>query len=288
VGYTLTGAWRALRFAGPFDSGQLRSYLAARAIPGVERVEGGVYRRALALPHGPGVVELDLSRPDTARFRLLAGDSRDRAAAIGSCRRLLGIDADPAEARAALAGDPVLGPLVARRPGLRVPGALDGGELLVRAIVSQQVSLAAARTVLSRIAAAYGQALPHGRERLFPSAERLAAVDPGALPMPRARARALVAACGAVARGELDLRPGAHSAATRATLLALPGIGEWTASYVALRVLRDPDAFLPTDLGIRCALARLGQGAEIAEQWRPWRAYAAQHLWAASAMDGAE
>jgi AraC family transcriptional regulator of adaptative response / DNA-3-methyladenine glycosylase II len=281
-------AWRALRFAGPFDSGQLRSYLAARAIPGVERVEGGVYRRALALPHGPGIVELDLTRPDAVRFRLPAGDSRDRAAAIGACRRLLGIDADPAEARAALAGDPLLGPLVAKRPGLRVPGALDGGELLVRAIVSQQVSLEAARTVLGRIAAEHGQALPHGHERLFPSSERLATVDPATLPMPRVRSRALVSACGAIASGGLDLRPGADPAATRAALLALPGIGEWTASYVAMRVLRDPDAFLPTDLGIRRALARLGQSDEVAERWRPWRAYAAQHLWAASAVDGAE
>ena len=282
--------WRTLRVAGPFDSGQLRAYLAARAIPAVERVgDDGIYRRALLLPHGPAVVELDLSRAGRVRFRLPAGDSRDRGAAIEACRRLLGIDADPSEARAALAGDPVLGPLIAARPGLRVPGAIDGGELLVRAIVTQQISLGAARTVLGRIAAEYGQPLPHSRsERLFPPPERLAEIDPSALPMPGARGRALVTACAAIASGELDLRPGADPAETRASLLALPGIGDWTASYVALRVLRDPDAFLPTDLGIRRALRRLGQAPEVAERWRPWRAYAAQHLWAASAVDGAE
>jgi AraC family transcriptional regulator of adaptative response / DNA-3-methyladenine glycosylase II len=289
--------WRSLRISGPFDAGQLLAYLAARAIPGVERVEGAIYRRAVALPHGPAVVELDLGRDGAARFRLLAGDPRDRALAIERCRRLLGIDADPAEARAALARDPLLGPLVAARPGLRVPGAFDGGELAVRAIVNQQVSLAAARTVLGRLVAAHGQTLPHGRERPFPSAERLAELDPAGLPMPGARARALVAVCRAVADGRLDLRPGADRDEARAVLLALPGIGDWTASYIAMRALRDPDAFLPTDLGIRRGLAALGQpddrrSAEaLAERWRPWRAYAAQHLWAvaaASAMHGAQ
>jgi AraC family transcriptional regulator of adaptative response / DNA-3-methyladenine glycosylase II len=178
-----------------------------------------------------------------------------------------------------------------------VPGAFDGGELAVRAIVNQQVSLAAARTVLGRLVAAHGQTLPHGRERPFPSAERLAELDPAGLPMPGARARALVAVCRAVADGRLDLRPGADRDEARAVLLALPGIGDWTASYIAMRALRDPDAFLPTDLGIRRGLAALGQpddrrSAEaLAERWRPWRAYAAQHLWAvaaASAMHGAQ
>jgi AraC family transcriptional regulator of adaptative response / DNA-3-methyladenine glycosylase II len=243
----------------------------------------------LALPHRPGVVELDLRGGESVRFRLAAGDSRDRAAAIEQCRRLLGVDDDHAEARAALAGDRLLGPLIAARPGLRVPGAVDGGELAVRAIVNQQVSLAAARTVLGRLARAYGQALPHSRDRLFPPAEALAELDPAVLPMPRARARALVAACRAIASGQLDLQPRDDLAAARSQLLALPGVGDWTASYIAMRALRDPDAFLPTDLGIRRALARLGEpddrrSAEaLAERWRPWRSYAAEHLWASAA-----
>jgi AraC family transcriptional regulator of adaptative response / DNA-3-methyladenine glycosylase II len=279
---------RALPVRGPFDAAHLLCYLAARAVPGVERVAGHMFRRALELPHGPALVELELDG-ERARMRLPAGDSRDRAVAARRCRRLLGLDRDPAPARAALARDELLGPLVAVRPGLRVPGALDGGEILVRAIVNQQVSLAAARTVLGRLASEHGAAaLAHGRERCFPTAERLAALDPAALPMPAARGRALVAACGAIASGRLDLRPGADPAAARAALLALPGVGDWTASYVAMRALGDPDAFLPSDLGIRRALARLGgpadarSAAALAERWRPWRAYAAQHLWASA------
>jgi AraC family transcriptional regulator of adaptative response / DNA-3-methyladenine glycosylase II len=167
-----------------------------------------------------------------------------------------------------------------------VPGAIDGGEVAVRAIVNQQVSLAAARTVLGRLAAAHGRPLPHSRKRCFPTAERLAALDPQSLPMPAVRARALVAVCRAIAEGRLDLRPGGDREAARVSLLALPGVGDWTASYVAMRALRDPDAFLPTDLGIRRALMRLGRPGDrravdrLAERWRPWRAYAAQHLWA--------
>jgi AraC family transcriptional regulator of adaptative response / DNA-3-methyladenine glycosylase II len=265
--------WRALRVHGPVDNAQLLHYLAARAIPGVERVCGGSYRRVMALPHGPAVVELDLSRAGRVRFRLAAGDPRDRRSAIRLCRRLLGLDVDHADARAAFALDPVLAPLVARRPGLRVPGALDRNELAVRAIVSQQVSLEAARTLLGRLVQDYGRATPFGGERLFPTAARLAAIDPEALPMPRARARALVAVCRIAAERTLDL----------AALGAVPGIGDWTASYFAMRALRDPDAFPAGDLGIRRALARLGDPDP--ERWRPFRAYAAQHLWA-SLSDG--
>jgi AraC family transcriptional regulator of adaptative response / DNA-3-methyladenine glycosylase II len=260
--------WRALRFGGPFDGAQLLGYLAARAVPGVERVDGGVYRRVLRLAHGPAVVELDLRVAGRVRFRLAAGDRRDRRDAIARCRALLGLDADPAEARAALASDPAIGPLVAARPGLRVPGAVDRAELAVRAIVNQQVSLAGARTVLGRLVRDYGEPTPFKRERVFPTPARLAEIDPDGLPMPRARALALVAVSRAAAAGELDV----------ATLRATPGIGDWTASYFALRALRDPDAFPAGDLAIRRALARLG--APDPERWRPFRSYAAQHLWA--------
>jgi len=264
----VAAGWRALRFSGPFDSPQLLAYLAARAIPGVERVEGGVYRRTLALPHGAAVVELDLGAPGRVRFRLAAGDARDRRAAIARCRRLLGLDVDPAGARAVLSADPAIGPLVAERHGLRVPGTVDPAELAVRAIVNQQVSIAGARTILGRLVGEYGEPTPFRYERLFPTPARLAEVDPADLPMPRARGRALVAICRAAAAGELDVP----------ALRATPGIGDWTASYFALRALRDPDAFPAGDLAIRRALARLGNPDP--ERWRPFRAYAAEHLWA--------
>src|SRR4051812_40438330 len=200
-------------------------WLGARAVPGVEAIEGDVYRRALSLPHGPALVEIDLGA-DGALVRVPAADSRDRDAAVAACVRLLGADRDWEEARAALGDDPLLGPLVAARPRLRVPGSVDGAELTVRAIVNQQVSLGAARTVLGRIAASHALAVRHLPLRPFPSAERLAAVDPASLPMPRSRARALVAVCRMIAAGSLDLSPGADPAAARSALMAVPGIGD--------------------------------------------------------------
>jgi AraC family transcriptional regulator of adaptative response / DNA-3-methyladenine glycosylase II len=256
----------------------------------VESIEGALYRRALSLPHGPALVEIDLG---AGALLILAADSRDRPSAVERCYRLLGLDDDWTEARETLGHDPLLGPLIAARPGLRVPGTVDGGELAVRAIVNQQVSLAAARTVLGRLALAHGRPVRHWSLRPFPAPDLLAAADPDALPMPRGRARALVAVCGLVASGRLDLRVGADLAEARATLLSVPGIGDWTASYVAMRALRDRDAFLPTDLGIRRALASLGRPDNrrsvevLAERWRPWRAYAAQVLWAHGADSSA-
>ena len=257
--------WRSLQAEPPFDSAHALAYLAARAIPGVERVhEDGVYRRTLALPHGPAVIELRLEQ-DSARLRLPACDVRDRRDAAIRVRRLLGLDQDVRAPRQALAADPHLGPLIRDRPGLRVPGTVDGFELLIRAIVHQQVSLAAARTVLGRLAEQHGARLSrHTAERLFPTRAALAALDPRDLPMPGARARAIVAAARA---GTDDVE-------------AIPGVGPWTASYFAMRAGRDPDAFPAADLGIRRALERLG--GPDPDRWRPHRAYAAQHLWASA------
>jgi AraC family transcriptional regulator of adaptative response / DNA-3-methyladenine glycosylase II len=174
---------------------------------------------------------------------------------------------------------------VRKRPGLRVPGHVDGFEAAVRAVLGQQVSVAGARTLAARLAATYGDPLPEpsGTLRfLFPSAARLAAVPEGDLPGPRTRARALLALAAAVADGSLDLDRGVDRLATYDALLALPGIGPWTASYVAMRALGDPDAFLPTDLGVRYAVAALAPTASpgaLAEAWRPWRSYALMHLW---------
>src|SRR3954468_15441568 len=177
--------WRPLNLKKPFDGDHMLAYLTARAIPGVERVEGSVYRRTLALPHGPALLELDI-RPDSVKLSLPACDSRDRREAATRARRLLGLDQDLTEARAALARDPALGPLIAARPGITVPGSADAFELLIRAIVHQQVSLAAARTILGRLSEEHGRPAVRGM-RLFPSREALAALDPADLPMPAAR-----------------------------------------------------------------------------------------------------
>jgi AraC family transcriptional regulator of adaptative response / DNA-3-methyladenine glycosylase II len=278
-----------LPYRGPLEAGGLIAFFARRAVPGIEEATGGVYRRSVALPHGPAVVELE-PREDhvLARFRL--EDVRDLAVAVERSRRLLDLDSDPGSVADALGADPVIGPLVRAAPGLRVPGHLDPHELAVRAVLGQQVSVAGAATLAARLVADYGVALarPVGAvTHLFPSAAALAAADPERLAMPASRRRAVLGLAGALAADALVLDPGADRAQARARLLALPGIGPWTAEYVAMRALRDPDAFLPTDLGVRRGLEALGEdgspasAAALAERWRPYRAYALQHVWAA-------
>jgi AraC family transcriptional regulator, regulatory protein of adaptative response / DNA-3-methyladenine glycosylase II len=281
----------------PFDGESLVAFLAARAIPGIEEVEDLTYRRTLALEHGPAVIALTPATR-TVRAELRLADLRDLTAAVARCRRLLDLDADPVAISSQLGDDPALAPLVSARPGLRVPGCVDGFELGVRAIVGQQVSVAAARTVLGRLVAAHGEELtdsdrehalrastrsPGGLTHRFPGPTAFAELDPASLPFPRRRAEALRAFAGLVASGELHLDPGADAERTRARLMAIPGVGGWTASYVAMRALADPDVFLPGDIGIRHALARLGAGADH-RRWRPWRSYAVVHLW--RSLDG--
>jgi AraC family transcriptional regulator, regulatory protein of adaptative response / DNA-3-methyladenine glycosylase II len=279
-----------LPFRPPLQAQALLDWLAARAVPGVEEVDGSVYRRSLRLVHGAGVVEVGFE-DEAVRCRLWLDDARDTDMAAACVRRLLGLDADPAAVGAVLGRDPLLGPLVASAPGLRVPGAVDGAELAVRAVLGQQVSVAAARTAAGRLAAAYGEPVAGaqgGVVRLFPSAATLAGLDSASLPMPRARAVALVGLCRAWAAGELQLEPGADRDEARRGLLALPGIGPWTAGYVAMRALGDPDVFLVEDLGVRHGLASLGgptdqrAARQLAEAWAPWRSYASQYLWRAA------
>jgi AraC family transcriptional regulator, regulatory protein of adaptative response / DNA-3-methyladenine glycosylase II len=278
-----------LGFRPPLQGPALLAWLAARAVPGVEEIEGGTYRRSLRLPGGAGVVEVELDS-STLLGELVLDDERDGVAAVTRVRRLLDLDADPDAIASVLGRDPLLGPLVAAAPGLRVPGAVDGAELAVRAVLGQQVSVAAARTAAGRLAAEHGEVLatPVGEVvRLFPSATTLAALDPASLPMPQSRARALVGLCRALASGEVVLDPeGDREAAARA-LLALRGIGPWTAGYVAMRALGEPDVFLVEDLGVRHGLARIGGPSDVgearalAEAWAPWRSYASQYLWQA-------
>ena len=300
----------SLRFAArpPFDGAALLRHFGARAVPGVEALVDGEYRRSLRLPGGPAVVGL-APDGDGVRCRVWSGavdndagpvraldlDANTGAAdeASGPVRALLDLDADPAAIVAALGDDPLIGSLVRAAPGRRVPGTVDGAELAVRAVLGQQVSVTGAATIAGRLAARHGEPLaePVGTiTRLFPSAAALAALDPEALPMPRSRGRALVGLCIALAAGDVDLSPGADPDAAEAGLLALPGIGPWTASYVRLRALRDRDAFPAADLGLKRALERLGvdgsprAATARAEAWRPLRAYAAQHLWALDAQ----
>ena len=272
----------------PFDGDALFAFLAARAVPGVESVDGGTYRRSLRLVRGTGVVSVTVSG-GLVSCTLTLDDVSDAQAAVQRTRRLLDLDCDPATIDQHLAADPLLAPLVAKRPGLRAPGHPDGTELLVRAVLGQQVSVTGARTLAARLVAAHGEPLAEpvgGVTHVFPSAATIAGLSPHDFAMPRARGAALIEACTRVADGRIVLDAGSDRADTVASLEALKGIGPWTAGYVAMRALGDPDVFLPTDLGVRHALDALGAdsspraAAELAERWSPWRSYALHHLWA--------
>ena len=282
----------------PFDLAALLAFLAPRAIPGLESVAGGAYRRSLRLPHGPGLVEVR-DGGDAVACSLTLGDPRDLAPAVAAMRRLLDLDADPLAVADALAPDPVLGPLVATAPGRRAPGSVDGLELAVRAIAGQQVSVASATRIVGRIAERLGTPLPtpaaaaaataSGVTHLFPDAAALAEATDADLPVPAARRATIRALATAVADGRLHLGPGADRETVRTRLLAIPGIGPWTAGYIGLRALGDPDVLLAGDLGIRKAAARLGLPddpdalAAHGNRWSPWRSYATHHLWASLA-----
>ncbi|TNM42848.1 DNA-3-methyladenine glycosylase 2 family protein [Nocardioides albidus] len=274
----------------PFRGTALLRFLADRAVPGVEVAElasdgSGTYARTLRLPHGSGVARVELADLDGVGtsylpLRLMLDDLRDTTAALSRMRALLDADADPVAVDAHLAGDPALRPLVAARPGLRVPGHVDGAEVAVRAVLGQQVTVVAARTAAARLVAAHGRPVRTGVDgltHLFPDAAAVAALPPEEFRMPRARGRALVGLCAAIASGEIVLDRGPDRGEVRRLLLGLPGIGPWTADYIALRALGHPDVWLPTDIGVRNALAR--HRAVDVEGWAPWRSYALLHLW---------
>lgn len=265
-------------------------FLGDRAIPGVETFDGRTFRRAIRAPDDRAfVIELT---PDPAEnhVSLIANDVEptefDRVERV--TRRLLDLDANPAVIDAALGADPTLRPLVRATPGIRVPGAIDGFEVAGRAVLGQQVSVRAARTFAGRLATAAGTTLSQpieGVTHLFPSAEQLAGTHLDGLGLTRARTTTLRALAELVADGSLDLSDSADRGSTLDTLLGIDGIGPWTAAYVAMRVLRDPDAFPAGDLGVRLGFEALGLSSrpadivEHAERWRPWRAYAVMHLW---------
>jgi AraC family transcriptional regulator of adaptative response / DNA-3-methyladenine glycosylase II len=244
--------------------------------------------RSIRTPIGsPAVVEIEFDPSEPVATVRMQGDG-ESAIVERDVRRLLDLDADPVAVDTTLRADPALRPLVRLAPGTRVPGAVDGFEIAVRAIVGQQVSVAGARTTLGRIAERFGEPLPEplgSVVRVFPTPARLTEAPRDGLGMPGARAEAIVEVARAVERGELDLSGEADLAATRGRLRAIRGVGAWTEEYVAMRALGDRDAFPVTDLGVRRGFRRLGlpddsrSMLEHAERWRPWRASAVIHLW---------
>jgi AraC family transcriptional regulator, regulatory protein of adaptative response / DNA-3-methyladenine glycosylase II len=263
-----------LPYRAPLHAEALLDFLGARIVPGLEELSAGGYHRNLRLPHGTGEATLR-PRPGYVAATLRLEDVRDLAPAVARCRRLFDLDADPEAIDAVLADDPALAPFVAKEPGVRLPRAVDGFEIAVRAIVGQQISVAAARKVLAKLL----------RDGLFPSPEALLDLPDEAFAMPGARRDTLRALASAVRNGDLHLDDGGDRTETAERLAELPGIGAWTTQYVALRALGDPDAFLPTDLGVRRGAAALGlptdprKLARYAERWRPWRSYAVIRLW---------
>lgn len=278
-----------LPFRAPFDGGALLGFLGARAVSGIEESDGGIYRRAVRLPHGAAIAAFSLA-DSYVRCSLRLEDLRDLGAAVQRCRRLLDLDADPVAVSALLGEDAILGPLVRRSPGLRVPGSVDGAELAVRAVLGEQDSVP--RVLAGELVSRCGEPLPEalresagGLTHLFP--EPAAVADSaGSLAMPASRRGALRDLARKLAGGEIPLDPGAEREEAERRLVAISGIGSRTACYVAMRALGDPDAFLPTDPGVQRALGRLGHAtdpagvAALGGRWRPWRAYAVQHLWA--------
>jgi AraC family transcriptional regulator of adaptative response / DNA-3-methyladenine glycosylase II len=277
-----------LAYRTPMDAEGVVAYLARRAIPGVEEIVDGAYRRSVRLPGGAGILEL-VPGEGRIRARYRLDHAEDHAAAVERSRALFDLDADPQAVFDALQGDSLIGPLIRANPGRRVPGHVDPDEIAFRAVLGQQVSLAGAATLAGRLVADYGEQLRSTLgtvTHLFPRARAFAEADPERLPIPASRRRALIGLAQALDEGRVVLGPTVDRAEARRRLLELPGIGPWTADYVALRALRDPDAFLPSDLGLRRALERVGvdgspaNATELAESWRPYRAYALMHLWA--------
>ncbi len=281
-----------LSFRPPYDWPAVSAFLGARAISGVEALEDGRYRRTVRVAQDgkehAGWVEIGLSPKKPAlRVAVSASLARVLPPVLSRVKALMDLACNPTEVAQAL------GSLARENPGLRVPGAFDGFEVAVRAILGQQVSVAAARTVAGRFAAAFGDPLdsPFASLRtIFPAAKRIAALPYGRiarLGMPGARARTVIALARAVADGDLDLMPNADIDATLDKLRALPGVGEWTAQYIAMRALAWPDAFPHTDLGVMKALGMKDarRVLEAGEAWRPWRAYAVMHLWNSLSKD---
>ncbi|WP_020109595.1 AlkA N-terminal domain-containing protein [Nocardia sp. 348MFTsu5.1] len=278
-----TGAAVTLKLAvrQPFSAPWLHWFLSAHAVPGVESWDGQFYRRSMPLPHGPGVVTLEI-KPDHVRADLHLHDMRDLGVAVHRIRQLLDLDADVAAANDSLSTDHALAPLLNRMPGIRVPGSIDPTELLIRTMIGQQISLPAARTHAGKLVAALGEPLenPLGDiTHLFPTAAAIASRGSEVLTGPAARTQSVVDVAREIADGRLVMHAGMPAADLRTELLAQRGVGAWTADYVSMRLLNNPDVLLHTDLVVRRSAAGLGIDITNTQHWSPWRSYVSMHLW---------
>ncbi len=279
-----------LPYRGPLDAPGLFAWMAARAVRGVETARGDAFARTLRLPGGHAWFELRIDGVGRAHLRAHLSEMRDLPVLVARARRLFDLDADPLAVDAALAAHPALEPLVARIPGIRVPGAADPHEMLIRAMIGQQVTVAAATTALTALTDALGERVTAhaGTDRLFPTMAAIAAHGHEVLRGPGARIRAITGAAAALADGSLTLTSGDDGPAQRAALMAMPGIGPWTADYVRMRVLGDTDVCLPGDVAVRAGAAAAGIPADPRgfEAWSarvaPWRSYLMAHLWRAA------
>jgi AraC family transcriptional regulator of adaptative response / DNA-3-methyladenine glycosylase II len=280
----------ALPVRGPIDTVGLFGWMRAHAIPGVETGDDRSFARVVRLPGGPAWFEVRLADDGRLRLRARPTALADLGTLISRVRRLFDLDADPLAVDEALARHPELAPAVAAIPGVRVPGALDAPEMLLRAMIGQQISVASARTMQGRLAAELGDEVAVGPApmRLFPEPAVIAERGLEVLRGPAARMRAIVEAAAALADGSLELSAGDDGAAQRERLLARRGIGPWTADYVRMRVLGDPDVLLPGDVAARAGAAALGLPSDPAgftawsERLAPWRSYAMAHYWYAA------
>ena len=271
----------------PMDADGVFAWMAARALPGVESATATSFARHLRMPGGPAHFEIRQTPEGQLRLRATVTRLADLAPLVSTARRLFDLDADPAAVDEALSGHPELAALVTALPGIRVPGAADPHEMLIRAMVGQQITVAAARTALTALAEQLGERTPDGG-LLFPTMAAIAEHGAEVLRGPAARIRAITGAAAALADGSLTLTVGDDAVAQRAALLAMPGIGPWTADYVRMRVLGDPDVFLPGDVAVRAGAAASGLPADPAPltAWAarvaPWRSYLTAHLWRAA------
>ncbi|MFJ8608029.1 AlkA N-terminal domain-containing protein [Streptomyces sp. NPDC093675] len=280
-----------MAYRGPYAAAEIFDYLAARALTGIEEVTGDPgerrYRRTLHLPHAPGIAEVaERLGEGWLECRLHLGDLRDLTTATQRMRRLFDLDADPYAVAERLGADPALACLVEQRPGLRAPGAADPHEIAVRAVLGQQVSLAAGRKLGNALAAAYGrplQAPSGGLTHVFPIADALAEASLAELGMPDSRRATVRAIAAALAAGTVVLDGGVDRDEAEKALLGLHGVGPWTAGYTRMRALGDPDVLLAGDVAIQAGMRHAGTGTAAAEAWRPWRTYAMHHFWRAAA-----
>jgi AraC family transcriptional regulator of adaptative response / DNA-3-methyladenine glycosylase II len=280
-----------LAVRAPFDAAGTLGFLAARAVPGVEVATAGQYSRTLRLANGPATASI-IPGAGHVECTLRLTDMRDLGTAVARLRRLLDLDADPLAIDEVLATDPALAASVAGTPGIRVPGSVDGVETVVRALLGQQVSVAAARTAATKLTNALGERLATADGELttlFPTAEAIAEHGGEVLTGPARRLHTIRTVCAAIASGDVDLHVGADAETLRAKLQSFTGIGPWTAGYVAMRLLGDPDVLLLQDIALRNGASALGLPSTVdgladhGRAWQPWRSYAGMHLWQASA-----